>query len=288
LNPAALPKLLAASGRSAPALLADAVAARPLPGFDLNAKLIARFKVTQRNLTSDNVVALLPGSDPALAAQTVVVSAHIDGYGSGEPVNGDAIYNGAFDDAAYVATLIRLAQARAGRGFRRSMIFAAFTGEEKGLLGSKYFVRNPPVPRANIVANINLDAIRPLFPLRILTVIGLADSNLGGVITAVAQPMGVAVRADLEPERNMIERTDASEFLKAGIPAVSFMFGYDPGSASEAIFRNWYRTRYHKPQDDITQPIDFVAAADFNRFFYALAAKVADADQPPVLTPAKP
>ena len=85
-------------------------------------------------------------------------------------------------------------------------------------------------------------------------------------------------------ERGMANRTDASIFLKAGVPAVSFMFGYDPGSPEEAKFRLWYRTRYHKPQDDVTQPTDFTAARDFNRFFYSLTTAVADGDARPALT----
>ena len=284
LNADALPVLLAGSGQSAPALLAAAVAAAPLPGFDTTNVLRARFNVTQRDLASENVIARLPGTDPALANQALVVSAHLDGYGIGEPVDGDSIYNGAFDDAAYVATLIQLARNRGGKGFARPVYFAAFTGEEKGLLGATWFVAHPPVPVANIAANINLDAIRPLFPLEILTVIGHGSSSLTDTITAVAGTMGITIRPDLEPERGMASRTDASVFLKAGVPAVSFMFGYDPGSAEEAKFRLWYRTRYHRPQDDVTQPIDFGAAGDFNRFFYALAAAVADGAARPVLT----
>lgn len=99
--------------------------------------------------------------------------------------------------------------------------------------------------------------------------------------------MGITVRPDMEPERGMIRRTDATHFLAAGIPAVAFMFGYNTGSREEAKFRQWYRIRYHKPQDDITQPIDFKAAGDFNRFFAALAADVADADAPPVMINAR-
>ena len=287
LNPDALSVVLAASGRQASAILADAVAAKPLPNFDLAQRLTAEFTTSTRDFASENVLALLPGTDPALARQTVVVDAHLDGYGIGMPVNGDSIYNGAFDDAAYVATLIRLAETRSGKGYRRPMLFAVFTGEEKGLLGSRWFVEHPTVPKAEMVANITLDAIRPLFPLKILTLIGSDRSSLAGNVERVAAPMGITVRPDLETERGMIRRTDAASFLAAGIPAVAFMFGYDPGSREEARFRQWYRIRYHKPQDDITQPIDFTAAADFNRFLAALAADVADADTPPVMTSAR-
>ncbi len=287
LNTAALPVLFAGSGHSAHAILATAIAAGSLPSLALKTRLQAKFAQARQQLTSPNILALLPGTDPKLAGEALVVSAHLDGYGIGEPVNGDAIYNGAFDDAAYVATLIRLAERRKGRGFARPVLFAVFTGEEKGLLGAHWFVDHKTILQT-VIADINLDAIRPLFPLKILTLIGLDKSNLVDDVRAVAAPMGVEVRADLEPERGMIGRTDASPFLKSGVPGVSFMFGYDPGTEAEGRYRLWYRTRYHKPADDITQPIDFQAASDFNRFFYALTARVANAARLPQLAPSGP
>jgi hypothetical protein len=284
LNPDALEAVLAGSGHDAATIIADTVAARPLPSFDLTRRLKAEFTTSTRDFASENVLALLPGSDPTLAKQIVVIDAHLDGYGIGAPVNGDSLYNGAFDDAAYVATLVRLADVRAGKGFRRPVLFAVFTGEEKGLLGSRWFVDHPTVPKADMVANITLDAIRPLFPLKILTLIGSDRSSLKTNVERVAGPMGVAIRPDLEPERGMIRRTDAASFLAAGIPGVAFMFGYDNGSKEEAKFRNWYRTRYHKPQDDISQPIDFTAAADFNRLFGRLVEDVANTDGVPTMS----
>lgn len=294
----ALPVFLAGSGLDARTLLEAGMAGAPLARNDLAARMDISLARTAFALESDNVLALLPGTDPALAGETLVVSAHIDGYGFGEAVGGDALYNGAFDDAAYVAALVRLAQNRAGpdgkaQGYRRPVLFAVFTGEEKGLLGARWFVeqQRPEGGRPEggrpegerIVADINLDAIRPLFPLTSLTLIGLEKSNLVDHVRAVAGTMGIAVRPDFEPIRGMINRTDAAPFLRAGIPAVSFMFGYDNGSDAEARFREWYRTRYHRPQDDIGQPIDFTAARDFNRFFYALTERVADADTAPVM-----
>ena len=284
-NPASVARLFEGSGQDSAALMADFIAGKPLPRADLPSRLVADFAIRESDYTSQNVLARLPGTDPALAGEAVVVSAHLDGYGFGEPVDGDSLYNGAFDDAAYVATLVRLADSReqAG-GFRRPVIFAAFTGEEKGLLGARWFVEHPPVPLSGIAANINLDAIRPLFPLKILTLIGHGTSSLTATATDVGKQLGITVRPDLEPDRGMIGRTDASAFLAAGIPGISFMFGYDTGSPEEAKFRTWYKTRYHKPQDDITQPIDFQAAADFNRFFYTLISAVADGAAKPVLT----
>jgi Zn-dependent M28 family amino/carboxypeptidase len=228
---------------------------------------------------------MLPGSDPKLADQAIALSAHLDGYGYGEPVNGDRLYNGTLDDAAYVALLIRLAERRHGEAYRRPILFAAWTGEEKGLLGSRWYVAHPTVPLSRIAGNINLDQLRPIFPLKLLTVHAIGDTTLGDDVRAVANGLGIEVQADPEPERNLLRRSDHWPFLQAGIPATGFVFGYKSGSKSEQIYRQWYRTGYHKPQDDLKQPMDFQAAGDFNRFFYALVERVADQPQPPECKP---
>jgi Zn-dependent M28 family amino/carboxypeptidase len=227
------------------------------------------------------VLAYLPGSDPKLADQAVVLSAHLDGYGYGEPVNGDRIYNGTLDDAAYVALLIRLAERREGHPFRRPILFAAWTGEEKGLLGSRWYVAHPTVPLARTAGNINLDQLRPIFPLKLLTVHALSDTTLGDDARVVAASLGIEVQKDPEPDRNLLRRSDQWNFMQAGIPATAFVFGYKPGTRSEQIYRQWYRTGYHKPQDDLKQPMDWKAAADFNRFFYKLVDRVADQPSAP-------
>jgi len=288
LSAASLSKVLAASGHDAAALLADGSASRPLAAFDLPSQLHATFHTSTSNYASDNVLGMLPGTDPKLRNEVVVLSAHLDGYGFGEPVNGDGLYNGAFDDAAYVATVIRLAEQRHGRGFRRSVVFAAFTGEEKGLLGATWFTQHPTRPRDTLAADINLDQLRPLFPLKILTVHALTQTSLGATATAVAAGMGIATQADPEPERNLNQRADHWPFLKIGVPATGFVFGYTLGTDAERRYREWYQIRYHRPQDDMTQPIDFVAARDFNRFLYRFVAVVADADDRPAMIGAQP
>ncbi len=285
LNADALGTMIAGSGRDAAALVAAGAAGTPLPSFDPPGRLHADFKLMQRPISAPNVLALLPGSDPALASQTIVLSAHLDGYGPGEPVNGDGLYNGTLDDAAYVALLIRLAERRAGAGFHRPVLFAAFTGEEKGLLGARWFVAHPTLPKADIAADINLDQLRPIFPLRLLTVHALGDTTLGEDARVVAGAMRIAVQPDPEPERNLLRRADQWPFLQAGIPATAFVFGYRPGTQSELVYRQWYRTGYHRPQDDLAQPIDWQAAADFNHFFYDLAARVADQKRAPAWKP---
>ena len=284
LRAESLGKLLGGSGKSASALISDGSAGRPLPSFSIPNRFQAEFVVRERDIASPNVIALFPGSDPKLANETLALTAHLDGYGYGEPVNGDRIYNGTLDDAAYVALLIRLAE-RHQQPFRRPVMFLVVTGEEKGLLGSRWFVKHPTVPLARIAADINLDQLRPIFPLQLLTVHAIEDTTLGDDVRAVARSLGIEVQRDPEPERNLLQRSDNWPFMQVGVPATGFVFGYRPGSQSERIYRQWYRTGYHKPQDDLKQPMDWKAAAEFNRFFYELAERVADKTQPPAWKP---
>jgi Peptidase family M28 len=281
LNAASLGKLLDGSGRNAAALIEAGSAGRPLPSFVVPGRFHARLTIRRRDISSPNVLAYFPGSDPNLVNQVIVLSAHLDGYGFGEPVKGDRIYNGTLDDAAYVALLIRLAERRHGRPFRHPILLAAFTGEEKGLLGSRWFVAHPTLAQHRIAADINLDQLRPIFPLELLTVHALNDTSLGDDARAVANDLGIAVQSDPEPERNLLQRSDQWPFIEASIPATAFVFGYRPGTQSEQIYRQWYRSGYHKPQDDLEQPMDFQAAAKFNRFFYKLVSRIADRPDPP-------
>ena len=193
-----------------------------------------------------------------------------------------------YDDAAYVATLITLADARHGRGFRRPVIFAAVTGEEKGLLGSRWLAANPTPMAPPPIAVLNLDQLRPLYPLTILTTLGLDDSTLGETVRSIAEPMGIQVRADLEPERGLLRRSDHWPFMQRGVPSVSFLFGVDPGTEAHARYIDWYQRRYHAPQDDLGTPIDYQAQAQFHRFYFALVEAVANADAPPQWLPASP
>lgn len=288
LNAAAFVHLLTGTKADADSLLRMGGRKAPLPGFDISGRFRARFAIRTARYSSPNVLGILPGTDPRLRGEVVVLGAHLDGYGYGEPVNGDRLYNGALDDAAYVALLAQLADNRRGRGFRRTILFAAFTGEEKGLLGSNWYVKHPAVPLAATAAMVNLDQLRPLFPLDILTMLALDDTSLGAAARAVAGPMGIRIQRDPEPERGLLQRADHWPFLQQGVPATGFIFGYVPGTEAERRYRLWYRTRYHHPADDVTQPMDFAAAAKFNLFFYRLVEAVADADQRPAILPGSP
>jgi hypothetical protein len=289
-NPAFAEELFVGSGHTLKELRELAADGKPLPQFALPAKLRATMKFTSAELVSDNIVAVLPGSDPVLANEYVVVSAHLDGYGIGEPWNGDKIYNGAFDDVAYVATLIDFAEKlhESGKPFRRSILFLVVTGEEKGLLGSKYFALHPTIAKEKLVADINLDQLRPLFPLKTLTTIGLGESSLGETARRVGEAMNIRIQPDPEPERRLIQRSDNYSLMQIGVPAVGFVFGYEPGSPEEAIYRRWYAERYHSPADDINQPWDPPAAAKFNDFFAKVVEVVANAAEKPKWRPGSP
>jgi Zn-dependent M28 family amino/carboxypeptidase len=228
------------------------------------------------------VVGLRPGTDPQLKNEFIILSAHLDHLGVGQPVNGDAIFNGAMDDASGIASLIEIARSlKAGNvKTKRSIVFLAVTGEEKGELGSRYFAERSTVP-GHIVADINMDMFLPLFPLRYLEVQGLNESTLGDDIRAIAAAAKVEVQADKEPNANRFIRSDQYSFIKKGVPALAFKFGWIPGSPEEKIFRNWYSTRYHGVADDTSQPVDLAAAAQFNSILTTLLERVADAPQAP-------
>ncbi|SNT29531.1 Zn-dependent amino- or carboxypeptidase, M28 family [Granulicella rosea] len=280
-------KLLAGTGHDPEDLLAEGGAKQPLASFDIPARLQVRMRVTQRTYSSPNIIAALPGSDPALKDEYVVIAAHLDGYGYGTPVLGDKLYNGALDDAAYVAFLIQFADnlKKEQRPLKRSILFCVFTGEEKGLLGSNWFVDHPTVPIAKLAADINLDQLRPLFPLKLLTASAIDDTTLGVTARAVGGSMGIALQPDKEPERGLLRRADNYPFLRVGVPAISFIFGYEPGTEDEKRYREWYQVRYHRPQDDLTQPVDFEAAAKLNQFLYTLTEAVANKVERPAFVP---
>jgi hypothetical protein len=289
-NPAFADELFAGSGHTYRELADLAAAGKPLPRFSIPATLRARMKFESSDLTSDNVLGVLPGSDPALAGEYIVISAHLDGYGVGEPWNGDRIYNGAFDDAAYVATLIDFAEKlhTAKTTVKRPVLFAVWTGEEKGLLGSRYYVAHPTIPKEQFAANVNLDQLRPIFPLKILTTLAVDDSTLGDTVRQVAAGMDIRIQADPEPVRNLLRRSDHWNFMQIGVPAVGFIFGYEPGSPEETVYRRWYAERYHSPKDDLDQPWDPVAAAKFNEFFNKLVESLANAPEKPHWEPGSP
>jgi len=278
VNPASADRLFAGSGHALADLFALADARKPLPRFALPSSIRARVTLQATSIESDNVVALLPGSDPALAREHVVLTAHLDHIGVGAPVNGDRIYNGAMDNASGIATLIEVARTLASAATRpkRSILFAAVTAEEHGLLGSRYFAGNPTVAKPGIVANLNMDMFLPLFPMKSVIVLGLDESDLGDRVRDVAGRNGLAVKSDPQPERNRFTRSDQYSFIRQGVPALAFKVGFEPGSPEAEIEAKWTKERYHLPSDDLQQPFALDAAVSFTSFLGQLAAEVAN------------
>lgn len=281
-DPAKADDLLAGSGHNFSEIREAADHQTPMPHFVLPAHIQATLATSAKQINSKNVVGVRPGTDPKLRSEYVVISAHLDHLGVGKPVNGDSIYNGAMDDASGVASVMEIAKAlhKQQLATRRSILFLAVTGEEKGELGSTYFASYPTV-KGRIVVDLNMDMFLPLFPLKWLEVQGLNESTLGGDIRAVAEAAGVNVQADKEPNRNRFIRSDQYSFIKKGVPALAFKFGYIPGGEEERKFKDWYSKRYHGVSDDLSQPVDLAAAAQFNALLQSLAIRVADAPAAP-------
>jgi len=256
---------------------------KPLPTFPLTVSLKATAKLITKNVNSANIVAKLPGSDPQLASQYVVLSAHLDHLGIGEPINGDKIYNGAMDNGSGSALVLDIADKLHAAGVKpkRSLLFLFVTAEEKGLLGSRYFASKPTVPKKDIVADLNTDMFLPIIPLKIVTVYGLDESSLGQDARQAAKDNGVEVQADPEPLRNIFIRSDQYSFIKQGVPALAMKVGYTKGSSEEATAMKWLHERYHAPSDDLNQPVDLAAAGKFEDIMADIAVKVADDPQPP-------
>ncbi len=283
INPAKAEILFTGTGHTFAEILALADANKPLPHFAIPKKIKAIASVKRVNVESQNVAAVLPGNDPQLKNEYVVFSAHLDHLGVGKPINGDAIFNGAMDNASGVATLIEVASQLKDSGLKlkRSVLFVAVTGEEKGLLGSRYFANMPTVDAKSIVANINTDMYLPIFPMKRLTIYGLDESDLGRDAATVAESLGIAADADPEPKRNLFIRSDQYSFIRRGIPALALKIGFVKDSPEEKLAKAWLTERYHAPSDDMSQPIDKQAAADFNRLVAKLLERVANRDTKP-------
>ena len=283
INPAYADVFFAGSGHRFQEVLEAMEADKPLPHFALAARVKTRLNMKRWKVKSVNLAGVLEGGDAGLRKEYVVISAHLDHLGMGEPVNGDKIYNGAMDDASGIASLLEIARGikESGEKPKRSILFLAVTGEEKGLLGSRYFAEHPTVERKNIVADLNMDMYLPLFPLKYLEVQGLNESSLGEDIRAVCAEAGVQVQADKQPDHNRFIRSDQYSFIRKGVPALAFKFGWVPGTPEEKKFNDWYKERYHGPADDVNQPVDQAAAARFNHILEKLTVRVADETERP-------
>lgn len=290
LSSAGTDALLAAAGR--PERVSDlvaAVSARKSQSFELGTQARIRVEGTLRTVTSVNVAGLWRAeAGSPLAGETVVYTAHLDHLGIGKPENGDAIYNGASDDAAGVSSLLEVAAAftRLPSRPKRSVLFLLVTGEEKGLLGSEWFVDHPTVPAASLVADINADSGLAIYPPREMLTIGAEESTLNDDVRRAAAALGLGVGKDPEPRQGHAVRSDQYNFLRHGIPATTT--GVGPGGATEAERKaaaDFRRTHYHRVTDAWEPDRDYRPAATVARFQFLLGLSLAERPTRPTFLP---
>ena len=281
-NPTRLEMLLEGTPHKAPDILALLKDGKSMPHFDLPATISSVIDVNVSTVTSENVVGVLPGTDPKLKNEYVVLSAHLDHLGMKKEGDGDRIYNGALDNAAGISVLIEAARAMAkGKAPKRSILFAAVTAEEKGLLGSRANVAKAKESGKNIVANLNSDMFLPLYPFKRVVVFGLEESDLANDARAVAADLGLEVQSDPQPLRNRFIRSDQYSYIRVGVPALATKIGVLPDSPEAEIERKWQLERYHAVSDDLDQPVDIESLGAYLNFAQRLAVRVANREQKP-------
>lgn len=269
-------------------ILADAEAGLA-HSFALNGTAAIKTVTHFSQMQSENIIGVLPGSDPRLRDEYVVVSAHLDHLGNHPAADGsDGLYNGAYDNGSGIACLIEIARNLAsGPRPKRSVLFVALTGEEKGEQGSEYFVHFPPVPAKQLVADINMDMFLMIYPVADLVPLGGEHSTLGAAADVAAHAAGFEVSPDPYPEEVRFIRSDQYSFVKAGIPAIHLKPGNkstDPSVDGAKLTRDWLRTIYHSPKDDLSQKFDFASGARYAETNLRLVLSVANAEQRPEWT----
>ena len=253
--------------------------------MDLGISATLKHRITERRARSDNVVAILEGSDPLLKHEVVVLSAHLDGVGLGNET-GDNIYNGYYDNASGIGTMLEVVRALASmpQAPRRSVLFLATTGEEKGLLGAEHFASEPPVPIENIVANINMDMVMFLWRLEDVVGFGAQHSTLWPVLEQAAKRAGVTLSPDPFPERGYFTRSDQFPFVRRGIPAVFLATGFETSEVdvdAEALYNDFMENHYHGPSDDLNLRFDTYSAGKVAEVNLLMTLGIANADTRP-------
>jgi Zn-dependent M28 family amino/carboxypeptidase len=276
--PTPLTRVLEAANRSEP------------PRFPLGLTATVTTRSIQRRLSSPNVIGILPGSDPVLARESVVIAAHLDHQGVGTPVNGDAIYNGAYDNAIGVAMMLEIARelTREGQRPARTLVFAAVTAEEKGLRGSEYLATHLPSDAGRPVANLNLDMVLVTAPTRRYTILGIEHSTLRDPVEAAARQFDLELVPDPRPDRVTFVRSDQYSFIRQGVPAIFPKVASSPDEPNpvHGISPDTFtKEHYHRPSDDLSLPRDAESSVRFVRFMAEVALRVARQKEPPRWSP---
>jgi Zn-dependent M28 family amino/carboxypeptidase len=280
ITTAAARKLLALSGRNFEVMKKTA-ARKNFKPVSISVRASFSVRNTVRRIRSQNVIARLDGSDPKLKSEYVIYSAHWDHLGRNPNLKGDQIYNGALDNASGTAGLLEIAQAygRMKVRPRRTILFLAFTGEEKGLLGSEYYTENPLYPLAGSRADINMDCLNPWGRTRDIVAIGLDSSPLHQVAREAAKSQGRRVEPDPEPEKGFLYRSDQFAFVKHGVPALYTDAGYDligkPAEYGKRKRDAYTRRDYHKVTDEVKPDWDLAGAVEDLQFLFIVGYRVA-------------
>jgi Peptidase family M28 len=284
-NHEAAPRLFESSLTSFEDALAAADAGAP-QSFELPGMLTLTATTGLRRTESVNVLGVLPGSDPHLKQEFIVLTAHLDHLGRGSAVGGDSVYNGAHDNAVGVAILLEVARALQASGAkpRRSLVFAAVTAEEKGLLGSDVLAHRARDEGREIVAALNIDMPLPLAPVQDLVALGAEHSSLGTLARTAVTSLGYRLSDDATPEQVSFIRSDQFSFVRQGIPAILLKSGNTPRDRDldlEAMRRQYREVNYHQPSDDLALPIDYATAADLARANLRIMLDAANAPAAP-------
>jgi hypothetical protein len=260
-----------------------------LKSFPLNVRLTFKGEYLQRDFLAQNVVGMIEGNDSEVKDSYLIISAHYDHLGIGPVVNGDSIYNGALDNAIGVSVLLKLAKQFSESDFpiKRSLLFLALTGEEKGLLGSTYYTDNPLVPLYKTIANLNIDGIALFRDFQTVVGVGSEFSTLENILSEAAVKMGLQVEP-IPPQFKVVEafnQSDQLSFASAGIPSILVLEGTKNKNKSEEevlyAFIDYMINRYHTPFDDLSQEIDYAAAAQHSEILFNLALSLANSKELP-------
>ncbi len=255
-----------------------------MPSFALNRTIRIDFASEFEDVDTPNVIGMLPGSDPEVADEFVILTAHLDHVGiqPTEEEGDDEIYNGALDNAVGVASMIEVARLLKETPARRPVLVLALTAEEKGLLGSSYNADNPTVPADQIVANVNLDMPVATYDFADVVAFGAERSTLYPQVEAAAEEYGLALSPDPQPEQGFFTRSDQYSYVRRGIPAVYLDLGFaNGGEEAQGVV---YENHYHEPSDEIGL-IDFAALERFTGVNYAIARNIANMDRTPAWYP---
>lgn len=282
LHDKAAAALFAGAPTSLEAVLAaaDKMGGRP-KGFALKPTIKLDRTTIMSRITSPNVIGMLPGSDPKLAGEYILLMGHLDHTGVDPDKEGDKIFNGAMDNASGIAAMLEAARALAASPTRprRPILFAAVTGEERGLLGSDYLARHPVVQGGKVVSVVNLDMPILLYDFQDVIAFGAEHSTMGPAVARAAQKIGISLSPDPLPSEGLFSRSDHYSFVKQGVPSVFLMTGFKNGG--DKVFADFLKTHYHKVSDQPNLPFNWDAAAKFAKINTLIAAEIAGADRAP-------